>query len=199
MFKELAPLLRHRAVLFTVSHISEDQFRVNVVPKKISGGENDALTTPVSVSGTVEDLDSQLPQTLVAFVSSHLELKNTLDRAKADMDAAAKAAQTEARNKTKNQAAKKDANNAAATKTAAPEATVPKIPEPPKTPTLFDVVAEQSTSDSAVGRSIAGGPATGNQLADEDEEILAEINTNREDADNDFEQDAADGDFDEAA
>jgi PRTRC genetic system protein E len=66
MFKELAPLLRHRAVLFTVSHISENQFRVNVVPKKISEGENDALTTPVSVSGTVEDLDSQLPQTLVA-------------------------------------------------------------------------------------------------------------------------------------
>ena len=35
MFKELAPLLRHRSVLFTVSHLGDDQFRVNVVPKKI--------------------------------------------------------------------------------------------------------------------------------------------------------------------
>ena len=47
MFKELAPLLRHRAVLFTVSHVEDDQFRVNVIPKKLSDGDNDALTTPV--------------------------------------------------------------------------------------------------------------------------------------------------------
>ena len=61
MFKELAPLVRHRAVLFTVSHVEDDQFRVNVIPKKIADGENDALTTPVSVTGTVEDLDKELP------------------------------------------------------------------------------------------------------------------------------------------
>ena len=197
MFKELAPLLRHRAVLFTVSHISEDQFRVNVVPKKISDGDNDALTTPVSVSGTVEDLDAQLPLTLVAFVSSHLELKNTLDRAKADMDAAAKAAQTEARNKTKNQAPKKDPNSAAATKTAAPEATAPKTPEPPMTPGLFDVAPVGSTTDPAVNGSIARGPVTSNQLIEEDREILAEIEA--EDAKEKFEQNVEEGDFDEAA
>jgi PRTRC genetic system protein E len=83
MFKELAPLLRHRAVLFTVSHVEDDRFRVNVIPKKITDGENDALTTPVSVTGTIEDLDKELPQTLLHFVSSHLELKNSLERAKA--------------------------------------------------------------------------------------------------------------------
>jgi PRTRC genetic system protein E len=197
MFKELAPLLRHRAVLFTVSHISEDQFRVNVVPKKISDGDNDALTTPVTVSGTVEDLDSQLPQTLVAFASSHLELKNTLERAKADMDAAAKVAQAEARNKSKIPATKKDASSASVPKTAALEASAAKIPELSKTPSLFDVVAEQSTSDSAARRSTAGGPATGNQLSEEDEEILAEIKA--EDAEERFEQNVEEGDFDEAA
>ena len=51
MFKELAPLLRHRSVLFTVSHLGDDQFRVNVVPRKIGDSENAALTIPVSVSG----------------------------------------------------------------------------------------------------------------------------------------------------
>jgi PRTRC genetic system protein E len=76
MFKEPAPLVRHRAVLFTVSHVEADQFRVNVIPKKTTDGENDALTTPVSVTGTVEDLDKELPETLLHFVSSHLELKN---------------------------------------------------------------------------------------------------------------------------
>src|SRR4051812_39297244 len=90
MFKELAPLLRHRSVLFTVSHLGDDQFRVNVVPKRIGDSENASLTTPVSLSGTADDLDAQLAGILVNFVSSHLELRNTLERAKADMAAAAK-------------------------------------------------------------------------------------------------------------
>ena len=107
MFKELAPLLRHRAVLFTMTHVEEDQFRVNVIPKKVTDGENDALTTPVSVTGTVDDLDRELPQTLVNFVSSHLELKNTLERAKSEMDAASKAARTEVRKKSGNQVSRK--------------------------------------------------------------------------------------------
>jgi hypothetical protein len=45
MFKELAPYLRHRAVLLTVTHLEEDQIRVNFVPKKLKDGENEALTT----------------------------------------------------------------------------------------------------------------------------------------------------------
>jgi len=35
MFKELAPYLRQRAVLLTVTHLEEDQIRVNIIPKKI--------------------------------------------------------------------------------------------------------------------------------------------------------------------
>ena len=71
MFKELALLVRHRAVLFTVSNVEDDRFRVNVIPKKITDGENDALTTPVSVTGTVENLDKELPQTQLYFVSTN--------------------------------------------------------------------------------------------------------------------------------
>ena len=79
MFKELAPYLRQRAVLLTVTHIEDDQIRVNVIPQKLKDGENAALTTPVTVTGTAEELDRDLPATLVNFVSAHLELKNTLD------------------------------------------------------------------------------------------------------------------------
>src|SRR3954454_21415415 len=180
MFKELAPLLRHRAVLLTVSHINEDQFRVNVVPKKISDGENDALTIPVSVSGTVDDLDAQLPQTLVAFVSGHLELKNTLDRAKADMDAAAKVAQTEVRNKSKIQVEKKDKN---ATTTARPpsvESPVEQKPEPAKTTSLFEASLVPEPVMVAANTPPVDKQATGCQLSDEDQEIWAEINAERE-------------------
>ena len=101
MFKELAPYLRQRAVLLTVTHIDDDQIRVNVIPQKLKDGENAALTTPLTVTGTADELDRDLPVTLVNFVSAHLQLRNTLDRAKAEMDAAAKTAQAEARSKTK--------------------------------------------------------------------------------------------------
>src|ERR1700693_6105737 len=101
MFKELSPYLRQRAVLLTVSHIEDDQIRVNVIPQKLKEGENAALTTPLTITGTADELDRDLPAMLVDFVSAHLQLKNTLDRAKAEMEAAAKAAQAEARTKSK--------------------------------------------------------------------------------------------------
>lgn len=101
MFKELAPLLRQRAVLLTITHLEDEQIRLNVIPQKIKDGENAALTTPLTVTGNSEELDRDLASTLVNFVGAHLGLKNTLDRVKEEMDAAAKAAQTEARSKSK--------------------------------------------------------------------------------------------------
>ena len=97
MFKELVPVLRDRAVLLTVTLVDADQIRVNIVPKKLKDGDNDALTTPLSVTGTAEDLDAELSTTIISFVGSHLQMKNTLEKAKAEMDAASKAAQAEAR------------------------------------------------------------------------------------------------------
>ena len=142
MFKELAPLLRHRAVLFTVSHVEDDQFRVNVIPKKITDGENDALTTPVSVTGTVEDLDRELPQTLLHFVSSHLELKNSLERAKAEMEEASKIARAEARKKSGSQVVRKDPASISSKPAAAPEPPVPVKVEAPTPASLFDTPPE---------------------------------------------------------
>ena len=74
---------------------------MNIVPKKLKDGDNDALTTPLSVTGTALDLDAELSTTIVSFVGSHLQMKNTLEKAKAEMDAASKAAQAEARAKSK--------------------------------------------------------------------------------------------------
>ena len=54
MFKELVPILRNRAVLMTATALDDDQIRVNVVPKKMKDGDHDALTTPLSVTGTAE-------------------------------------------------------------------------------------------------------------------------------------------------
>ena len=88
MFQQLVPLLRQRSVLLTVTLLEEDQVRVNVMPKKLADSENTALTTPMSFTGTAEELDTQLPSALVSYVASHLELKSTLEKAKEEMAAA---------------------------------------------------------------------------------------------------------------
>ena len=172
MFKELAPLLRHRAVLFTVSHVEDDRFRVNVIPKKITDSENDALTTSVSVTGTVEDLDRELPQTLLHFVSSHLELKNSLERAKAEMEEASKAAKAEARKKSGSQTTKKDSAEASKKLATTPEATAPVKAEVPRVASLFDQPAR--ASEGNVPGSTGTQPSDLPSESDEDEEILRE-------------------------
>ncbi|HEV2133201.1 MAG TPA: PRTRC system protein E [Terracidiphilus sp.] len=147
MFKELVPYLRQRAVLLTVTHLEEDQIRVNVIPQKLKDGENTALTTPLTVTGTAEELDRDLTATLVNFVGAHLGLKNTLDRAKADMDAAAKAAQAEARSKSKAPATKPAAKSEAPKPAEAPKASPQAPPEPPQAANLFDAPAPTASHE----------------------------------------------------
>jgi PRTRC genetic system protein E len=138
MFKELAPLLRQRAVLLTVTHLEDDQIRVNVIPQKIRDGENPALTTPLMVTGTAEDLDRDLPSTLTNFVGAHLGLKNTLDRVKEEMDAAVKAAQAEARSKSKSAGAKPVSKPEVAKPADTPKPAPPVCSEPARAASLFD-------------------------------------------------------------
>lgn len=163
MFKELAPYLRQRAVLLTVTHLGEDQIRVNVIPQKLKDGENAALTTPLTVSGTADELDRDLPATLVNFVSAHLELRNTLDRAKAEMDAAAKTAQAEARSKAKTTAKKEPPKPETTTSADTPKQAQPVKEEPSRTASLFEAPEQ---------------PAPTATESDLEEEILAEATEN---------------------
>lgn len=91
MFVELVPLLKDRTVLITVASI-DGKLKVNLIPAKAKEGEDQALTTPLSFTGSAEELDAELGSHLASYVHSHLELRNTLAEVKAEMDAAAKAA-----------------------------------------------------------------------------------------------------------
>jgi PRTRC genetic system protein E len=146
MFKELAPVLRDRAVLLTVTLVADDQIRVNIVPKKLKDGDNDALTTPLSVTGTAEDLDAELSKTIVGFVGAHLQMKNTLEKAKAEMDAASKAALAEARAKSKATAKPVAPKTETTQPAAAAKPPGPMKPAPLKTASLFDLPAAADTS-----------------------------------------------------
>ena len=165
MFKELGPLLRQRAVVLIVTRLEDDTIRVNVIPRKLNESENDALTTPLCVAGSAEELDAELPSALVQFVGAHLELRNTLESAKEQIAAAAKAAKAEARSKVAPKAAPAP-TEPAATETkkpadAPPKPAEPRKQEPARNASLFDI-----------------GPSPESALLpasdeDEEEEILA--------------------------
>ncbi len=69
-----------------------DEICLNVIPKKLKDAENEALRTPLSITGSPKELDEKLPNVLVEFVATHLELSSNLRSASEQMKAAAQKA-----------------------------------------------------------------------------------------------------------
>jgi PRTRC genetic system protein E len=93
------PLLAGRTVLITVAKVDDKTLRVNVIPTQAKADENPALTTPLTYTGSPEELDAELRRHLAGYVQTHTQTASTLAEAKATMEAAAKAAQEEAKRK----------------------------------------------------------------------------------------------------
>lgn len=128
MFIELMPMLKERTLLITVALI-DGKLKVNVIPTKAKDAEDQALTTPLSYTGSPEELDAELGKHLASYVDSHVKLASTLAEAKAEMDTAARAARQKVR---------------ATQQTAKPDQTAPKqeaeaaaAPVAETTPSLF--------------------------------------------------------------
>lgn len=148
MFVELMPLLKERTLLITVARV-EEKVKVNVIPAKVREGEDHAFTTPLSLTGSAEELDSELGRHLASYVDSHLALGSTLAEAKAEMDAAAKAARQKV--KTTQHASKPDP---VAKKDESPG---PATPAAETTPSLF--AAEQNAEPTTQAAETEGGNA----------------------------------------
>ena len=99
MFVELMPLLAGRTVLITVAKLDDKTLRVNIIPTQAKADENPALATPLTFTGSPEELDAELGKHLAGYVQTHQQTASTLAEAKATMEAAAKAAQEEAKRK----------------------------------------------------------------------------------------------------
>ena len=86
------PPIEHRPLSITVAALSDGRIRVNVVPQmlekdnkvndkvgysnkdkiaKVPESAINALTTPLSLTGTPEEIDQSLAQALAEFVESH--------------------------------------------------------------------------------------------------------------------------------
>jgi len=99
MFVELMPLLAGRTVLITVAKVDDKTLRVNVIPALAKADDNPALSTPLTYTGSPEELDAELGKHLAGYVQTHQQTASTLAEAKATLEAAAKAAQEEAKRK----------------------------------------------------------------------------------------------------
>ena len=93
MFIELMPLLAGRTVLITVAKVDDKTLRVNVIPTQAKADENPALSTPLTYTGSPEELDAELGKHLAGYVQTQQQTGSTLAEAKATMEAAAKAIQ----------------------------------------------------------------------------------------------------------
>ena len=138
MFTELYPLLVQRSLTITVAALSEGQIRVNVIPHSLSEDTKvneqityahkdevaripdaaiKALTTPISLTGTAEEIDLKLSSVLLEFVESHAQLQGSFDRASSEIAEAVRAIDERNKAKSKSKAAssksdtKSDAKN----------------------------------------------------------------------------------------
>jgi PRTRC genetic system protein E len=153
MFQELMPLLSQRVLILTLSRVTDEELCVNVIPKPLKSdqqNEDNALTTPLAVTGTPKELDEQLPKQLVEFVEIHLGLSSTLKSAKEQIDAAAKAARESARKST---SSKSD--------TGSGKATFPSSTQVPP-----EATAKESAMESPISAVNAHGSAAEGGLAD---------------------------------
>lgn len=161
MFVELMPLLAGRTVMITVARENEKTVRLHIIPKKVKEDENPALSTPLSYTGTPEELDRELGKHLASYVECHAQLGSTLAQAKAEMEAAAKAAQEEARKKAAERS-KKDKP------TAKTEVTAPALSDlvaapPAATMTLFGGVQPGATAPSAATATVTAAREGGGE------------------------------------
>ena len=169
MFTELMPLIKQRPLTITVAVEGNSQIRLNVVPKPIEKDKAanskiasthskevapipdeaiKALTTPLSIVGTPEEVDAGLRQTLANFAASHQTLQQSFDTAAAHIAEAVKAIDERERiKKEKDKASKKTTTTGAPAKQ--PQET--KAAEESTLPSLFTVQAVSANEPPAAG------------------------------------------------
>jgi len=107
MFRELMPIIENRALTITVVQVSDGKIRLCVVPHalekdneinkkvgyrkevpKISEQALKALTTPLSMEGTPEELDAGLVEQLSSYAEVHTKLQHGIAEATQRISAA---------------------------------------------------------------------------------------------------------------
>lgn len=99
MFTEIAQLAKHTTLNLIIS-AEGDNLRVIVMPRG-KDGENPAISTPLSLVASPEELDREFTTVIGGYTANRTSLQESLDAAKTIMEAAAKEARDKAANKAK--------------------------------------------------------------------------------------------------
>jgi PRTRC genetic system protein E len=82
MFTELLPLVKDRTLMLIIARTGGETLRVNVIPQRKCAEENDAaenaITSPLTITGTAEELDREFAKQIAAFRGSLDRLKSNL-------------------------------------------------------------------------------------------------------------------------
>lgn len=170
LFTELMPLIKQRPITITAALHGDTHLRINVIPQRLDKDKaaNDkiphahrkevaeipatalaALTTPLSITGTPEELDAELPSALTQFVSQHATLQKSVDTATEEICAAVKSIDEREKNKKAQDKKDKDKNGKGEDKTASSGSKAEKktTTEEPALPSLF-LAAQPAASAS---------------------------------------------------
>jgi PRTRC genetic system protein E len=132
-------------VLITVSKIEEgDRLQVNICPRQLKDGENQALSTPLSACGTASELDNELVAQIVSFVTAQVRLHSNLSDIERELAEAERLAREEAKKKQKNLG-----NGGKKADSVAKPAEAELKPEPPaaQTLSLFDAPVAEAAKE----------------------------------------------------
>lgn len=138
MFRELMPILDGRTIMLTLSRVDDATVRVCVVPKRIKedAGEN-ALCTPLTVTGTIDELDQDLAAQLTAYTTAVVKLGANLAEIEAAHRAAVKAVEEEKKKDLDRKRGKTGSSKSA------------QVPEPKPGPVMKDGKPVFGTKDGA--------------------------------------------------
>lgn len=91
MFQELKALLKSSSsISLTIAEASADRITVTVVPKTKMDADEPKLATPLSLTGTPEELDQEFGALLLNYTEQHASLAEQLEATTAIMQAAKK-------------------------------------------------------------------------------------------------------------
>jgi PRTRC genetic system protein E len=104
MFVELLPILKNRPLMLTLALVGDKAIQVNVIPKRLKDGDSgdDALTTPLTVTGTPDELDREFAGQLVGFTGAFVKLGSNLSEIEAAHASAVKAVEAEKKKEIEN-------------------------------------------------------------------------------------------------
>jgi PRTRC genetic system protein E len=106
VFTELLPILRNRTVMLTISLVKDGVLRVNVIPQRKTTKESDtgdiALSSPLTVTATAEELDRDFARQIATFSGSLEKAASNLQEIESAHAAAVKALEEERKKELKN-------------------------------------------------------------------------------------------------